>query len=281
MKLITQKHTINIDQNNNKVVIRFLTTIIPCLALFQIQNEKKMLQLLSGISKRKKLNINFPKLISFSHQKHSYTLTREYVEGNTLTQFSAKYKLRILMSCLMELKKISAILLPSEKKQLIQKNPVQMILEMPIYTIIALIKNPREIFNILYLYFKYMTYQTVPGLIHPEYKLCYRDLHSGNIIIHQNNITLIDSEICVMGEAETDLAIISIYYIREIGPKLLLTFFSESLKTNSERINFLRASIYYTIQLLAIQKKFVTFYVEARENLSVIKNIYIPNLQKL
>lgn len=257
-------HNIGLYKNirtGKKNVIRTLDYKLKSTEYFQIVNEAKVLKLLNRLSKQKKnIFINFPNLIKFEDKRGRLVLIREYKKGLTINKLKNKKQiLEVLNKCLVSLQNLSDKNLVYNKT-FSQRTPLMIFTAFPLYILQAAIKNPnkiRLIFRLSAAFYKSFLY---PNSFKPVMVLSHRDLHQDNILISNNTISIIDNEIMLLAERETDLAFVARYYLDTLGLSGTLDLLDSQLYTQQEIDRFIRLAIFYSIQLLTTVSSNHPFY---------------------
>jgi thiamine kinase-like enzyme len=263
-------------QTNNKVIIRRFCYRFKNLKLEQIINEYNIMKFLEKLSMTEKVNyqIIFPRLIKFTNINHEATLIREYLNGTQLKNKNNNTKVKIISMILNNFFLLSKQISKKDRKRLPIRSMSYIFLSFPIALIRSSIKNPNSIFY----YFKLSIifyFQFLDIKHKPNYVLAHRDLHSGNILIYKNMIQILDSEITVLAEEDTDIAIISRYYIDEIDQNSLIKFITSYLK---DKKSFIRLAIFYSFQLIANESSKSYDYKQARKYLRSTLPVIIEKL---
>lgn len=229
----------------------------------QIINEFSMLDLLSNISNSdKKITIKFPTVRAIHDNKNEIIMVSEYIKGKSLSGGKDIDKVRVIKKIL------SNFILLTEKinktkHSLPRRSSLYIALSFPIFLAIVILNDIRNIdryLSFLYLFMKnYLSF----NIFKTDYVLTHKDLHTKNIILKNNQPFIIDPEVCVFADSETDLAHISRYLSHEISHKYLLNLLNDLLLTQKQRRKFIALTIYYSIQMMAIRTKNDPDYIEA------------------
>lgn len=211
--------------------------------------------------------VRFPKIISSKITKKLLFFEKEYVEGQTLSSLYTEDKIKIIKNCLDFMKDLSGKLDNATLPKLPKRRHLFIALSSPYYFIKSIAKDSGNIK--LYLYFAYLFFikYVLPRKVH-DYILAHRDLHDRNIIVTSEGMSvIIDPEICVLSEKETDLAIVARVYSGSIPNTMLTAFINEFLKNDQEKNTFLGLTIFYAMQTLALTDKKSPDYIEAKNYL--------------
>lgn len=268
------------DIHNKKYVVRSMNYRFETLEYHQLKNEKNIFALLSKITNEKKhvLGISFPKIIWERDDSNTYTLVREYSEGTFLKDSSGKEKINTLRVCLKDFKKLTRYMSRDQISHISKRSPYLMIVLFPLYVIRALLKDPQLLAVSMQLSYIFYTNAFRQLIKKPSYVLAHRDLHSENIVIQKHKISIIDPEITLLAEEQTDLAIVARYYIDEIGTYGVLSLLDEFVKEDSQKEQFLRLTIFYAFQMLAFVPKKHYQYPMAQRYIQQLKENIIPYL---
>lgn len=150
----------------------------------------------------------------------------------------------------------------------------------PFYLVKVLVKDIKFSLNLLYyLYTFYKYIFRISSFLNNETAISHRDLHQENIIVNRNKVYIIDPEICILGHKETDLAIVSKFYYKDIGFKSIEKLLRKYLKDDSHRNNFIVLSLFYSILLMSNESKNSKLYEQTKHYLKDFKKHLIPLLE--
>lgn len=269
------------DRKQNTVVIKHLFSQKNAMAKYQLLNEKSMLDLLNTLSQEKVLagyKISFPRLLSFRQTAREMYLAMELVDGQLLRDKTAVEKVQVVSKCLEFLEALSAEIPVDLQKQLPLRSALLQHLTLPIYVVIALLAKPKNAALYTQMFFIYYRYTLKNLFVKTPYTLAHKDLHQDNIMLNRSRITIIDPQVSVLSERFTDLAIVARLYLPEIGVSKLKKLLGEFLQTEHDKAAFVRLSIYFSFQLMAIKGVEHKFYAGAIEYLSTLNKKLLPNL---
>jgi hypothetical protein len=171
---------------------------------------------------------------------------------------------------------ISREMSDDERKQAPLRSSFQQMILLITYIMRSIMKESRYWLMFLgYLWISIVYYISTKK----RYILSHRDLHSHNILVKSKTIYIIDAEVSVLAEAETDIAIIARYYFKEIGLKNVILLIQSRLQTEKQKKNFIRLTIFFAIQILAREPENDKYYQEALEYLCLLHHDVIPNIQ--
>lgn len=144
------------------------------------------------------------------------------------------------------------------------KSAVNTIITFPIYLGIACLKNPKRMFAYIQLAILFIRNIRIGAIVSPQYVLTHRDLTSENILRTPDGLpAIIDVETAIMAEKLTDLSLFPRFYMRELKPEAIRTYLSTHLYEPDDIADFIRLTIYYSIQMLCIEKKNSEYFEEA------------------
>lgn len=173
------------------------------------------------------------------------------------------------------MQELSLLIDQSAMDNLSRRSPKFLMWSFPFHFLAAVVKDIKNIRQ--YLRFFVLFYKLNPDFAQ-ELVFTHRDLHPGNIIINGNQIAIIDFEIAALAEPETDLAIAVKFYAKKIGPDLTKKLIFDFAPDKKSRRTFLRLTIFYTLQLLAIEDSKRELYKDAQSYLTILEKDIIPNL---
>lgn len=281
---IKNKTRIGIYQaaGRQKVIIKHLTYKVKNLLYEQILNEASMLRILEPFHSESSNDIivRFPKILDVISGKNNIALVREYIAGESLNNFPIEFKLKVIKEFLRLMLIISARLDKKVKKILPKRSNLLMIISFPIYVFRAIARDWRHAkyyFGGALIFGKFIRYFSI---FYPNYVLAHRDLHLKNIIVNGKQAVVIDHELCVLAEAETEIAIIFCQCWREFGIATIIKFLQETFVSAEQKKKFAVLSVYYTVQFLTIQPKDAEVYHQLREYLEILLKKILPALGK-
>jgi dTDP-4-amino-4,6-dideoxygalactose transaminase/GT2 family glycosyltransferase len=274
-----------LSEKGEQVIIKSLRYRIKNLAYAQILNE---INILTTLHKKNAeafqptesnvYRVKIPIVREVINQTGLIGWVTEYADGNLLFFEDQNIKLEVIESCLNYFNNLTLI---NEEKLLFVRSPFQMFVIFPLYWIKALFKD----LNQIKLYFKlailFYSKFSMSLLLSPSYILSHKDLHSKNIVVQDKLVTALDLQVAVRGEKETDLSIVSRLYFNELGVEKIKKILSKFLTDRKQVDSFVRLTIFFAVQSLALDKKhFIDYdissaYIEALE-----KNI-LPFLSAL
>ena len=277
-------YTVDLCRDKGKeVIVKRLAYKNKNLKYEQIRNEAALLSLMMELHDNNKESsaIVFPKLVKLEEKDHEIILEREYIRGKMLKDFSREKQVKILKICLDSLSHLSAHVYA--KNAFTKRTIPLQILSLPLYLALAILKEPKMSRNFLPLAFRYY-FERLGNWKISTYILAHRDLHPNNILVYTKNgkerIAIIDSEIAVVCEPQTDLAIIARYYLKDLGFNNLYKLLSSQLRNNSEKKSFISNSIFYAIQCIAIENKSDKFYENSKNYCTALLH-HLPEINNI
>lgn len=277
-------HTALIYKNKkHAMIVKYLHYAHKTSEYYQALNEVNTLALLQSfrVKTLSGLTIRFPKLLNFSDNGQRVRIEREFVPGKDISTYSSSYQLRILQSALEALNVIQQKMQPEKMKGLAKRTPIQALIVFPIYFILSVVKEPALLLRLTKSALKYYSYQNLAEIIAPQMVISHRDLHGYNMVLNKNVITIIDSEIMVQAEKETDLAYAVRLYSNYVKDLELINLLNNNLHSSEQKARFLRLTLFYTFQAIATLGKSHFRYSEAISYLNTVdrmeKNIFMTN----
>lgn len=261
------------NRTGKQVVIKHLASQKNAMARYQLLNEKSMLELLGSLVSNQKLapyKITFPQLLSFKQREKDMYLVMELVHGRLLRDETSEKKFEVVQKCLRYMEVLSAEIPTELRSHLPRRSTWLQHLTLPIYVSIALAAKPQQFFLYSKMLWLYYTYAARALFTKTQYVLAHKDLHQDNILLTRERITIIDPQVSVLSERFTDLAIVARLYLPELGTVKLKKLIRSFVKTDHERGAFIRLSIYFSFQLMAIKGVDHKFYEGAISHLSTL-----------
>ncbi len=257
-------------KNEKKVVIKVVRYKYKNLLYEQLINEKNMLSLMSDLSRKiksGKINLVFPKVYGLISMPNQLALVTQFLSADSLKSKSSVRKIEILEQILSSFRKMSDLIDEDMLNKLPKRSCIQLLILFPIYllkVIFADFKNIRIYLSLFFIFYK--NYLRISNF-NMKYILAHKDLHSENILINKNKVIIIDPEICVLADPNTDIAHIARYFSKELTDAEINNLLQVLLKSDNDKKNFLSLSIYYSLQMMAIRSKTDPDYEEARSYL--------------
>jgi serine/threonine protein kinase len=237
------------DKNNNKVVIRRFYYYFKNLKYYQIMNECNMIKLVNNFKMKQDSDFQlfFPKLIKFTNTNNEIIAVRDYFQGDQLRRQNRILKVKILTFILENFLFISKQISEEGKKLLPARTAFYIFTAFPIALVRTILKDPNNIFYYFRLSFLFY-FQFFGSHNESQNVLAHRDLHSNNILIKEQKVQVLDLEIMLLAEEETDIAIISRCYSDDLNMETIIKLIKTNIK---DKKRFIRLSIFYSIQLMA------------------------------
>lgn len=135
----------------------------------------------------------FPRFIDSIEEEGRYVLMLEYVPGRRLSAYPVTYQDRFFSSCLKQLKIITGLLTPAQRKLISVRGAGYFLLLYPVILLIVLVRHPRQVSYLL---------GTIPvfagGIAFffkkAELYLVHGDLHPKNVLVHGKSPCIFDTE---------------------------------------------------------------------------------------
>lgn len=269
------------EKNGVPVIIRTLEYSYKNLKYNQVLNEVEMLKLLNKLRKRTKAySIVFPKVYSMRTSKHRLTVTREYIKGKQFIELTRQKKFTYLLNLVSAYRSLSRALTDEEISVLPKRSNTMLLLSFPLYFTVAMFRSESLRKTLVALAYSFYAHSFVLFLTRrkSEYVLTHRDLHSRNMLVSRKCLYVIDPEVSVLAQKETDLAIIARYFAPELGIPMVKKLLRNSLTTASEKHNFIRLAVFYTIQILATAQLNDRFYPQVVRFAPQLRKSIIPSI---
>lgn len=288
-KSVEEKHSLekrmrNADKKNmysvslfstgkNRSVYKKLLFKYKNLKYRQLQNEAQMLKFLEGIKSKKK-NVSFPRLINFYDGKDRIELEREFIEGVPLSKIGKEDQLTVLIICLRFINsEVTALL--NKTETLPKRGYYYTLLTFFPVWLIALLKHPKEIISFSRICGMFYVEKLSNIRLRKAFVFSHRDLHSENILIQNKKTSVIDTEIALLTEPFTDLAIVARYYYKSLGKKRILSLIKSFTKNSVEVSSFKSLTIFYAVQCIAMENREDRF---SKESLHYLKSFVLRNI---
>lgn len=240
-------------KGDNKFLIKSLFARKDSLEYKHILNEMSLLRFFEAYSP---LNIDgyqlsFPRILDIFLENERILLIREYVVGNPLEEFSGDFQRKIFSLSLKAFSEISKKIDSETMKTLPRRSNALMVLSFPIYVLIASIRYPRYFVYFIKAVSIFIRCISSINPFKTSYTATHRDIHPGNIIVHDKKIAIIDIESTVFSEDGSDMAIsfLNFYQHDDIDGNIA---YLKSLSSSSEIYRkFILLSIFYMVRLIA------------------------------
>ncbi len=265
--------------NKQKVVVKTWDYIWKDITYFQLRQEIVILKALNLlVGKNNQFKIRFPQVLSELNNKGQIGYVSEYIHGMTLFNLKADEKINHFSRILSFFQTLSN----TASKPIIEKFPkisqIQNILTFPVYLLFTLVKDFKNLLMYLKLSFLfYLNYLST--IFSSEFVLSHRDIHSKNIIVRNNTLTILDPEVMVLAEKETDLAIVAKGGFAELRQELN-NFLEDKFNNGYSEKKFLALAIFYSIQMMAISSSKSAEYKESYDFLTIFVASFIKNQSK-
>lgn len=267
----------NTDKNT-VAVQRVVNFNVKNMSYRHARNHADILKLLNVLIKRTDKNkiLSVPKIISVKETNKQLTITREYIDGDVIDEQAPELMNKALVKCITTLRLLSKKLTNSELLDIPSRGKIYTIAFFPVYCFKLIISDPIFILsNLDLISLFYLCYLSTPGTI--LLTISHRDLSPNNILVNNNRIFLIDFETTLLSEPETDIAIATMYFSKKMKLKIM-TFLQQFVKTNYQRDDYIRLSIFYIFQLLSNESKKSNYYEDTVKHGLFLKEKIIPEL---
>lgn len=246
------------EKNKKKFVVRSLVSRQRSLPYKQMKHEISILRVLDGASYSAPSGrtIRVPRIVEIREEGHQLTLVRENIEGVSLTEYSRDIQLSVFSDCLDFFEDLSKRIDKSILKRISKRSNITVPIFFPVYFIIAVVKYPWRILCFINSAFYFFRYIASLSLFATDYVFSHKDLHQGNILVDKSQVGVIDTEIALLSERGTDLAISLVSYWKasdkndDLVDLLRLKLFSAN-----GRKKFIVLTIYFMIQSIAMNSK--------------------------
>ena len=279
IKKASRGRTVGIYKNRlgEKAILKQLTFRFKNLYYVHLLHEASLLSLLNKYqSKVYGENVFVPKLYKVSERKGQVEVIAQKVDGYPLKNFGMEQKLLAIEKSLIYLRDISQKISEKDMKKIPKKTSSIFLLTFPFYLFIAAIKlRSMNLFSLFPTFYRnYM--------LSKAGRLCivHRDLHSHNILIKGKRIYIVDFEVGGLSDEETDVAFVPILYHGEIAIEKIMAFLEKFVRDERQMRRFLALTIFYTVQLLALQSKKSEYYQNASGFVGKLFKSVIPRLEK-
>ncbi|HVZ12492.1 MAG TPA: polysaccharide deacetylase family protein [Patescibacteria group bacterium] len=249
------------SKKNKKAIIKTVEFGAKNLAYEQLLNEGNMLKLLSNLPGKK--TVAFPKVLEFISNIASLHLVTELIDGTPLVKVSEKVKVVTIKGILEDFKNISKNIPSETLRKLPKRSSLQITLTFPVFLTLVTLRDFKNIKSYFSYLRSFLSLYANSSIFRTQYILAHKDLHSQNILIKGKKAYVIDPEICVLADPETDAAHSVRYFSEELPHKTLVELFGSFFDKPQEKKKFVALSIYYAIQMMAIRAKNDPDYIEA------------------
>lgn len=247
----TNKVGLYTDSTNKKVIIRTFAYTFKSLKYWQILHEAHILTLLHKLYSKNRTTISFPKLYESRDTGKILTVVREYVQGKSLGELSPQKQTTYLKQILQAFKSLTESMTNQDTNELPIRTSLQITLGYFYFTIKAIFFNPHILPIAVTTTQKFIHASLYCWCFGVKYILAHRDLNEDNIYISNGRAYIIDNELCLLAEEQTDLSIITRIYFTQLGLSNIYSMLSTILKSPAQKHSFVRLSLYYAIQSLA------------------------------
>ncbi len=274
-------HSVSISRNKSggKIIIKKSGPSARNSFYRHLQYEAEFFRVLNTFQKnRKNIDVYVPKIYSLSKRDNNLKMIIQFIEGRTLKETDEEQKLFFLEKCLIHMRRASKILNKNDLKTLPTREMPFFVLPFPIYVFFVAAKlRDIKLLNLLPLFYRnYLMSKSANSLC-----IAHRDLHSDNVLLKRGNIYMIDFEIAVLSDEETDVAIIPILYHQEISFNKIMLLVKKFTKNNNQARRIYALTVFYMVQLLALQKRDSRYFNNAYRFLKIFTKVVTPNFNRL
>ena len=242
------------DEKNIKYIVKKYVFNFKDLFYWHIKNEVNILKILN----KNKIEINkkkysFPELVKFIDTKNKVILITKFCEGKDLAKMNSKKLTEILNECLLALSRINSSLEVKDLDKIPKRTPFHILISFPYFIFHSLLRDISDIKSYIKIAINFYTnYLSFAHLFLPKYFVTHRDLHVRNILVKNNNVSILDPGFMVLWEKNADLAIICYKYMKKIKIADIQKLLNRHLISRQDWKRFLSLMIYYMIQSLAV-----------------------------
>ncbi len=244
---------------------------------YRLLNEHSTLLLLNRLLARK--NVLVPKVYSLKKGNNSLELRTQYIHGKKLTNVNNSIKIKSVTACIKELRKASGNNDSNLRDEIPSRSKIVILLTLPFYFLTSIFKEPINFKINAFLLVTFLKY--LPSFLkRSDLVLTHKDLDPENILISKNKLVILDTEICILAEEETEIAMVARYYSNYLDENELMSLISQFIKNDIQKGKFIALTIYYSIQMLAIEKRNTHFYNVANNYNKLLVNTLLQNIEK-
>jgi serine/threonine protein kinase len=260
--------------DGTQVIIKYLNYLWQNSAYYQLLNEVKVTRLLESV----KSSLRYPHIYQVIQNPNIIYLIREYIPGEPIRNSTSEMAKKIIDDVLAELRRVNSGLSITQKYVLSKRSPIQIILTLPIYFIMALIRNMSMIHIYRKLIVVFYQHYSFTKLFQPIYTLAHRDLTPDNILVCQKKIAVIDTEVCMLAEIESDVVVAVREFYSKIGLDGIRELISKYIIHDQQKRNFIGLSSYYLLQSFATMDMTDDGYRRDSDYARIFINKLLPNL---
>lgn len=239
------------EKDNRLYIAKTLFAYRWTLEYEYLLNQASMYSVLSDIRIKSSTgrDINFPKLKGFFNGT-PYVLVREFVSGESIECKALDFQREIFLDSINALRSCMKQISPEIKKCLPRRSNMLMLVTFPVYAGISFLRGRVSFRILIRSIILFVKHSTSISWFNTDYVLTHRDLHPGNILLRDNNITIIDTEEALLTEDGTDMAVSFLRYFDWSDMTPNIEFLKQSI-SSEEHGKFLILSIFYTLQFMA------------------------------
>lgn len=247
------------DRSGRRVILKHLRYRWENLVYRQMMNEASLLELFAGWSYAAKSGrtVSFPILREVRDLPGELILVKEFEKGEVLENESPEVQTAVVSDSLEALRSLT-----SRNQLTIGKRTAWQIgFSFPYYWLRAFFRVPEHAKLMAALGVTFYRYWS--STIGRELVVTHRDLHSKNILVDGQKVTILDLEIMVMCTRETELALIACLKHRHWGDGLVRQMLTAHLDTETAKQSFAALSIYYAVQMIVMDRANGPYYGES------------------
>jgi len=258
-------------------IVKFLTFKFKSLYYYQLLNEAFMLKIIS-----EKLNddVLVPKFINLKESKNSISLTTEYVKGTTLVNLKSSSQYIVIQHVINSLRGTTPMFKKTVLKKLPKRSNTFIFLTFPVYSLLSILKNPTGIRNIFYFSFLFYRFFTPELFKKSSYMLSHRDLDPENILYKNKKAYILDPEVMALSHPLSEIATVSRYYHEVFSLNKLKKLITYYAKDQDSQNVFIALTIFYTFQMLSIEKKDSKYYKQSEHYINFLKTNLLKELSR-
>lgn len=266
------------SQKFGKVIIKHLQYTSDVLSLYQFQNEIHVQRLLNETRYADSDTVvQFPKVHQVIETEGQLVEVMEFVEGTVIDEMDVNTQFEAVTNSLLALQSMNTQLDENTKRQLPKRSKYFMMLSISAYFLLTLKKYPEQsvfLSKFIYLYFKYELRNLLKKT---QYVLTHRALHAENIMMNDKQLTIIDPNNSMLSEEFSDLSIVARMYLSKVGKEKVKSLIHNFLSKKQDVETFIKLSIYYPIQTMAITPKTDTHHQQSFAYLHFINDYLLEN----
>lgn len=246
-----RSETILCEKNEKRLIVKILFAFRWTLEYEYLLNQASMNSILSDIKTKSKVGhiIGFPRAVCFSSGA-PFVLVREFADGEPIEGLSISVQREILLESICALRSATNQIPLLVKGKLPRRSNMLMLISFPVYAAISLFRKRASLRTVIKSIVLFVKLSPSISWFNTEYVLAHRDLHSGNILVRDSNITIIDTEAALLAEEGVDMAISFPRYYDWSNIKSNIEYLKQSVSPDRYG-KFILLSIFYMMQFIA------------------------------